>query len=142
MSNDLLKLINKALLAVETAKEEDLNEVKYFADAASSLISYYEAVLDRANKILDRDKVNIFIDVLNLRTRGEVERAMLAYDMDYLLSLNLSVEATAELTQNLIQIAKRFNLPVPSVWKEVAKSNSDIGKIKTDLKHVRQVIDI
>lgn len=146
--SDLLLLINQAMKAAEisavddTEEDNSANEADNYTDAMTSLVTYYEAVITRANEIMDREKTSIFLDVLNLNTRGEVERAMLAYNTAYLFSLNLSMESTAELAQNLITYAKKYKLPIPKDWFDVARSNANLGVVKTKLKHVRQTMDI
>lgn len=146
--SDLLLLINQAMKAAEisaaddTEEDNSANEADNYTDAMTSLVTYYEAVITRANEIMDREKTSIFLDVLNLNTRGEVERAMLAYNTAYLFSLNLSMETTAELAQNLITYAKKYKLPIPKDWFDVARSNANLGVVKTKLKHVRQTMDI
>lgn len=147
--SDLLLLINQAMKAAEISaaeneddKDNSANEAENFTDAMTSLITYYEAVIARTNSILDRNKRSVFIDVLNLNTRGEVERAMLSYTTAYLFGLNLSMESTAELAQNLIYCAKKYGLPIPKDWNDVARSNANVGVVKSKLKHVRQTLDI
>jgi len=133
----LLKSIEKA--TPEGPEEENL---EYYQDVIEGVINYYEGVLNRANDIVDRNKNKIFRDVLDLNTRGEMERAMRAYTKSYLLCLPISIEATSELAKELIQMCKVYKIDPPKDWEDVAKFNTDIGRVKTKLKYIRETIEL
>lgn len=142
--SDLFDKIRLLLNSIEKAAPDEVEEenLEYYQDVIEGVINYYEGVLNRANAIIDRNKNKIFIDVLDLNTRGEVERAMRAYTKTYLLGLPISVEATSELAQSLIQICKTYKLDPPRDWVDVAQFNTDIGRVKTKLKYIREVAEM
>lgn len=111
--------------AVETADEVEvvINETM---TSEEQLIVYLNAVVNRSNKILDaKNKQRIFTDVLSLNTRGDVERALTAYDRQYLLQLPLSLDSVVELAKELISLAASYGISPPKAWKNIAKY--DVG---------------
>lgn len=141
---DLYGLIGELLNTAKelAAKKDDPDtevDISNYDDAFSNILRYYEGVIQRQDKILDRKKLSVFSDVLNLTTRGQVERALTSFNYSYLLGLNLSLEATSELAENLIQLANKYKLPIPEAWSNAASYKNDIGVIKTKLRHIRDV---
>lgn len=141
MTHALHEAIQNVLTAAEIAADEGAEKPLVYVDAMTSLMSYYEGVIARADKIMDRKKEKVYNDTLALNTRGEMERAMTAYTVDYLLGLDLSLEATSELALQLIELIKRYNLPAPQAWIDVAKFDTSVGVAQNQLKRVRQALD-
>lgn len=114
--------ITKEILASipEIAAETDEYDLSNFSSASDQLADYYRAQIIRANLFLDRHKDRVFNDVLNLSTRGQVERAIESYDTIYLLSLGLSLDSTSELAQRLIRIAKQYPVNIPESWLKLS----------------------
>lgn len=141
--SDLFERVKNLLSSIENAAAiDEEGSLEYYQDVIESVINYYEGVLNRANNILDKNNNRIFNDVLNLSTRGDIERAMRAYTKSYLLGLPISVEATSELAKSLIQLCKTFKVEPPRDWVDVAKFNTDIGRIKTKLKYIREIPEL
>lgn len=141
MTNPLIQAVANALRAVEIATEDNEAAVD-FIDTMTNIMTYYETVIARSDRILDQRKEKVYRDTLNLNTRGDLERAMSAYTEDYLIGLNLSLDATSELAKELIVKLKRYDLPAPQAWINVANFDTAISQIRTKLKHVRQVPDL
>ena len=116
-TDELDSMVLEVAAEEEEAVEPTVNE---------QMMAYQMAQLLRANTFLDKKKDAVFSDVLDLRTRGMVERAINSYDIDFLLGLGLSIETTAELAKSLIVIAKRHKVTIPNDWINVAKMNIDI----------------
>lgn len=141
--SDLFERVRLLLKSIETAADGSEEEnLEYYQDVIEGVINYYEGVINRANTIIDKNKNRIFNDVLNLSTRGEVERAIRAYTKSYLLGLPISVEATSELAQSLMQICKQYKIDPPKDWMDVAQFNTNIGRVKTKLKYIREVPEL
>lgn len=142
--SDLFDKIRLLISSIEKAAPDDSedSELHYYQDVIEGVINYYEGVLNRANDLLDRNKNKIFIDVLDLNTRGEMERAMRAYSKAYLLALPISVEATSELAKELIQMCKPYKLDPPKDWIDVAKFDTDIGRVRNKLKYIRETAEM
>ena len=96
------------------------------ASAEEEYITYLTACLIRSDKILDQNKQKVFNSVLNLPTRGRVERAIVAYDKHFLLSQNLSLDSTSELAKALIEVAKRFKVAAPRDWVEMSRMDIEL----------------
>lgn len=124
---------------VEIAADDDiiLDEDVFVSDSYQNLFDYYEAVIIRQNEFLDRKKMDVFSDVLNLTTRGQMERATTAYSKDYLMSLGLSLEATSDLAQQLIILAVRWKCAIPEDWRTVAGSRDLLNMAKKKLRYLR-----
>lgn len=116
--------IARELVAVEVADEVEV-VINDAMTGEEQLIVYLNAVINRGNKILDKNRDRVFTDVLSLNTRGDVERALTAYNRHYLLSLPLSLDSIVELTKDLISIAGRYGIEPPKTWKNIAKF--DVG---------------
>tara|TARA_B100001750_G_C15155757_1_gene421851 strand:+ start:44 stop:457 length:414 start_codon:yes stop_codon:yes gene_type:complete len=135
MSHKILEIANALHSAAEVAAEE---EAKFEPTVDEQMVAYLQAQIKRADAFLDKRKDKVFEDTLSIRTRGEVERAIIAYDADYLLGLGLSVEATSELAQSLIQIAKKHKVVIPKDWNDIAKM--DINLESTSTVQQRRVV--
>jgi len=144
MQTNLFDTIRNLAASVELAADEDsvLDEDVYVSDSYQNLFDYYESVIIRANEILDRKKLDVYSDVLNIATRGQMERATLAYDKEYLMGLGLSLEATAELAEQLIIAAVRWKCSIPEDWRTVAGSNDLLDLAKKKLKYIRTIPDL
>lgn len=141
---DLFERVRKLVSQIETAAPEagETEILEYHQDVIEGVINYYEGLMDRANAMLDKNKEKVFVDVLSLTTRGQVERAMRAYSKSYLLSLAISIEATSELAKELILLAKKYKLEAPKDWIDVAEFNTSIGRIRTKLPYVREAVEM
>lgn len=144
MQPNLFDTIRKLVGTPETAADDfdPLDEDVFVSDSFENLIDYYEAVIIRSNDLLDRKKMDVYSDVLNITTRGKMERAIGAYDKDYLMSLGLSLEATADLAEQLIILAVRWKCAIPDDWKTVAGSKDLLNLAKKKLRYIRAVPDI
>lgn len=144
MHPNLFETVRKLAASVELAADEDmvLDEDVYVSDSFQNLFDYYESVIIRANELLDRKRLDVFSDVLNLTTRGQMERAIAAYSKDYLMGLGLSLEATSDLAEQLIILAVRWKCAIPEDWKTVAGSKDLLNLAKKKLRYIRTIPDI
>lgn len=122
--------------AVEIAEEETEIVVNESMTGEEQLIVYLNAVILRSDKILDKNKPRIFSDVLSLNTRGDVERALTAYNKHFLLSLPLSLDTIVELTKELITLAAKYQIDPPKDWKNISKY--DVGMVKSSINLINR----
>ena len=122
IAQNILTTFNIADIETAAADIEMLNS----PSPEEQYIIYLSAALARANTMLDARKQDVFADVLNLTTKGRVERAVTSYDKAYLLGLRLSLESIAELASELILRAKRFGVDAPDAWLDISKMRIEI----------------
>ncbi len=120
----ILDIAKELVAVVETADEVEV-VINDSMTSEEQLIVYLNAVINRSNKILDKNRERVFSDVLSLNTRGEAERALTAYNRHYLLSLPLSLDTIVELAQELILLVQRYGIDPPKDWTRIAKF--DVG---------------
>lgn len=129
------KILEIAKTLISVAELEELANLELAASEIEMLqapsveeqyIVYLSAALTRMNNMIDKNKKDVFADILNIQTRARVERAIVAYDKSFLLNLQLSLESVAELASELIMIAKRFKVPPPNAWVDVSKMRIDL----------------
>jgi predicted GTPase len=129
------KILEIAKTLISVAELEELANLELAASEIEMLqapsveeqyIVYLSAALTRMNNMIDKNKKDVFADILNIQTRARVERAIVAYDKAFLLNLQLSLESVAELASELIMIAKRFKVPPPNAWVDVSKMRIDL----------------
>jgi hypothetical protein len=109
-------------LAAEDADDLDTNE----PSISEQLSTLLELQLRRANHFLDLKKSKVFENILDINSRGQAERAYNSYTKNYLLSLGLSLSATAELASSLIMICKKYKVGASEDWKTVAAMDIDM----------------
>lgn len=142
--SDLFSSIKELITrSVEIAAEtNDDEKIDYHQNVIESAINYYENIIERANYFMDKNKAKIFNDVLNISTRGEAERALKAYTKSYLLNLGLSLDSTAELGRSLVQLSKQWKIEPSQDWIDVSKYKMGLGEVTTELKYVRDTVEI
>lgn len=121
---------------IEVAEDETEIVVDESMTAEEQLIVYLNAVILRSDKILDKNKARVFSDVLNLNTRGEMERALLSYNKHFLLSLPLSLDSIVELTKELISLAAKFKVDPSKDWNNISKY--DVGMVKSSINLINR----
>lgn len=99
---------------LETASIEEYLEVN--DDPVTSRLLFETT---RANAILDKHKDKVFMQHLNITSRTSAEKASIAYDVPYFLSLPLSLESVGELVQALKEACISFKCTPPRSWDDV-----------------------
>lgn len=90
--------------------------------------------LHRANRLLDRRKDMIFAQHLNITTRGEAERALVAYGQSYMMKLPLSLDAIQELSQGLVDVLRRFKVPASEALTNLSKGQFELTMLDENLE--------
>lgn len=126
----------------ETAAENFISEDYTARDSRDIEIEFYSAALRRANRFMDRDANRITGDVLNIQSRGEAERAIVAYDIAYLMQLGLSLEATSELAKSLIALVIPYKVVPPDAWRAVANYNVELEEQIQNRPYPRKLLDL
>lgn len=113
----LNSLLRQLLSAPELAFTDDMDDVI----PQDSLLDYLKAALVRADTFLDRRRDQVFFEVLTIPDKTTAQRVVVAYDVEYLMGLGLSLDATIELTRELIGVMTSMNVSYPATWDKLAQ---------------------
>lgn len=110
----LLDLASQMKQVLETASVEDYLNAN--DDPIASRLVFEVA---RANAILDKNKQKVFMQHITISSRTDAEKAVLAYNNPYFLSLPISLESLAELVQTIKDACATYKVKAPRSWDDV-----------------------
>lgn len=121
MSNLETAGVHKPVFAQVSAPFMHIEEASFPSLGESPATDNLLLALHRADRILDMRRDKIFAEHLNITSRGEAERAVLAYGQSYMMKLRLSLSAIQDLVKELTDTCNRFKVPPSDAWINMSK---------------------
>lgn len=141
-----MMLRDRVRMLIETAADrpvvDSAPEVFRLEDVEDAETVYYMLALQRANRILDRNKQALRQSVLSINNRAQMERALVAYSTSYLMGLNLSLDAISELAQDLVRLARDYRCVPPQAWLDIATFNTGLRLPAEEPTYPRRLVDL